>query len=138
MKRRTYLKAAVAAVTTASISQAAQAPQARKGQPGVQLHLDATVDLAREKEMLKYFRESFRPAASKQQGFIEVNMLKLRSTVMGTAPGDANYRFVLLFESEELRQKWVATDIHQQVWPAMEKFFKHNNYSVHVFDYPKS
>src|SRR4028119_1640928 len=106
MKRRTYLKAAVGALTTASISQAAQAPQARKGQPGVQLHLDATVDLAREKEMLNYFRESFRPAASKQPGFIEVNMLKLRSTVMGKPPGDANYRFVLVFESEELRQKW--------------------------------
>ena len=135
MKRRTYLKAAVGAVTAASISQAAQA---RKGQPGIQLHLDATVDLARENEMLKYFRESFRPAASKQPGFIEVNMLKLRSTVMGNPPGDANYRFVLVFESEELRQKWIATDIHQQVWPGMEKFLKHDKYSVHVFDYPKS
>jgi heme-degrading monooxygenase HmoA len=138
MKRRTYLKAAVGAVSAVSISQAAQAPQARKGQPGIQLHLDATVDLAREKEMLQYFRESFRPAASKQLGFIEVNMLKLRSTVMGKPPGDANYRFVLVFESEELRQKWIATDIHQQVWPAMEKFLKHNNYNVHVFDYPNS
>jgi heme-degrading monooxygenase HmoA len=138
MKRRTYLKAAVGAVTAASIAQPAQTPKARKGQPGIQLHLDATVDLAREKEMLKYFRESFRPAASKQPGFIEVNMLRLSSTVMGKPPGDANYRFIIVFESEELRQKWVATDIHQQVWPAMEKFLKHNNYNVHVFDYPKS
>jgi heme-degrading monooxygenase HmoA len=136
MKRRTYLKAAVGAVSAASITQAAA--QARKAQPGIQLHLDATVDLAREKEMLKTFRETFRPAAAKQPGFIEVQMLKLRSTVMGKPPGDANYRFVLTFESEELRQKWVATDIHQQVWPAMEKYFKHKNYNIHLFDYPKA
>ena len=96
------------------------------------------VDLAREQEMLKTFRETFRPAAAKQPGFIEVHMLKLRTTVMGKHPGDANYRFVLTFESEELRQKWIATDIHQEVWPAMEKFFTHKQYSVHVFDYPKS
>lgn len=133
MKRRTYLKAALAALPAGTVAAAAPAG----GKPGIQLHLDLAVDLSREKEMLKTFRETFRPAASKQPGYVDVQMLKFRTAVMGKPPGDANYRFVLTFESEELRQKWVATSTHQQVWPAMEKFFKHKNYNVLVFDYPQ-
>ena len=134
MKRRTYLKGAVAALPVGAIGTASAAV----GKPGIQLHLDLAVDLSREKEMLKTFEETFKPAASKQPGYIDVHMLKFRSAVMGKPPGDANYRFALTFESEELRQKWVASDIHQQVWPAMEKFLKHKNYNVLLFDYPKT
>jgi hypothetical protein len=39
---------------------------------------------------------------------------------MGRAPARMNYRFVLSFRSEAQRQAWVATDIHQQVWPNLE------------------
>ncbi|MDZ4800841.1 MAG: hypothetical protein SGI92_22000 [Bryobacteraceae bacterium] len=131
MKRRTYLKAAIAAIPAAATAAAAA------GKPGIQLHLDLAVDLTREKEMLKTFEQTFKPAASKHQGYIDVQMLKFRTAVMGKPPGDANYRFALTFQSEELRQKWAASDIHQQVWPALEKFFRHKNYNVLVFDYPK-
>jgi heme-degrading monooxygenase HmoA len=95
------------------------------------------VDPSREKEILKAFNETFKPVASKQPGYIDVQMLKLRSVVMGKAPGDANFRFILTFESEELRQKWIASDAHQQVWPAVEKLLKHKNYTVLLYDYPK-
>src|SRR3982751_1313155 len=132
MNRRTYLKAAAAgALPGAVVTMAAAA------RPGIQLHVDLTFDLTREKEMLNTFEQTFKPAASKQPGYVDVLLLKLRSTVMGNPPGDANYRFVLIFESEELRQKWIATATHQKVWPAVEQYLKHKNYSVHLYDYPK-
>ena len=132
MQRRTYLKAAVSAVSATSVG-ALAAP----GAPGIQLHVDLTVDPSREKEILKAFTETFKPVAAKQTGYIDVHMLKLRTVVMGKAPADANYRFVLTFESEELRQKWIASADHQRVWPAVEKLLKHKNYSVLLYDYPK-
>src|SRR5436190_15007097 len=102
MKRRNYIKTLLAgAAASASLS-------ADTATRFIQLHVDLSVDPAREKEMLKNFETIFRPAASKQAGYIDVKMLKLRSAVMGTAPAGINYRFALTFQSEELRQKWVA------------------------------
>jgi heme-degrading monooxygenase HmoA len=100
----------------------------------IQLHVDLTVDPAKEKEMLKNFETIFRPAASKQPGYIDVKMLKLRSTLAGKAPAGVNYRFVLTFQSEELRQKWVASDVHQKVWPTIENTLTTKNYTVMLFD----
>ena len=31
-----------------------------------------------------------------------------------------NYRFQLTYESEEARQKWIHSDVHQKVWPTIE------------------
>jgi hypothetical protein len=61
-------------------------------------------------------------------------MLKLRSVVQGAAPEGSNYRFVLTFESEELRQKWVASSTHQKVWPEIEKTLTNKNYNVLLYD----
>jgi heme-degrading monooxygenase HmoA len=107
---------------------------AAAGPRPIQLHVDLAVDPAKEKEMLKNFETIFRPAASKQPGYIDVKMLKLRTAVMGKAPAGVNYRFNLTFKSEELRQKWVASDIHQKVWPTIENTLAHKNYSVILFD----
>ena len=100
----------------------------------IQLHVDLTVDPAKEKEMLHNFETIFRPAASKQPGYIDVKMCKLRSALAGIAPAGSNYRFVLLFASEELRQKWVATDTHQKVWPTIENTLSDKNYNVLLYD----
>src|SRR3954463_14967620 len=128
MKRRTYLKAVLAAGALSAAGQAADATQP------ILLHVDLTVDPAKEKEMLKNFETIFRPAASKQPGYIDVKMLKLRSTVMGKAPAGVNYRFNLTFKSEELRQKWIASDVHQKVWPTIEKTLSTKDYTVLLFD----
>jgi len=61
-------------------------------------------------------------------------MLKLRSTLAGQAPAGVNYRFELTYRSEELRQKWVATDVHQKVWPTIENTLSTKNYTVMLFD----
>ena len=100
----------------------------------IRLFVDMAVDPAKEQEMLRHFETVFRPAAKKFQGFIDVNMLKLRSALVGTAPTGANYRFEINYESEELRQKWIASDIHAQVWSAMEKTLSSPNYTVLLFD----
>ena len=88
------------------------------------------VEPAKEKEMLHNFENIFRPAAAAQPGYIDVKMLKLRSTLMGKAPAGVNYRFALTYQSEEFRQKWVASAVHQKVWPTIENTFSTKNYTV--------
>jgi heme-degrading monooxygenase HmoA len=87
----------------------------------IQVHVDLAVDSAKEQEMLRYFQTVFRPAAMNFRGYIDVRMLKLRAVPVGTPPAGINYRFAITYESEELRQKWVASEIHQEVWGEMEK-----------------
>jgi hypothetical protein len=129
MERRTYLKAAIAAVTASPLASAAEPGKGR-----IQLHVDLTVVPAKEKEMVQHFHKVFKPAAIKQKGYINVEIMKLRSALAGSAPASANYRFVLTYESEELRQKWVASAIHQEVWPPIEKTLAHTNYNVLLYD----
>ena len=118
-------------------------------------------EFLKEKEMLNTFHTIFRPAAAKFPGFIDVQIIKLRAAVMGKAPAGLNYRFVLTYESEELRQKWIASDVHrkrkgcggrhqfrqetdraalrfarvhQKVWPPIENTLVSKDYSVLLFD----
>lgn len=100
----------------------------------IQVHVDLEVAPAKEQEMLRYFETVFRPAAAKFQGYHDVRMLKLRAVPVGTAPTGLNYRFAITYESEELRQKWIAADIHQEVWGSMEKMLSSPSYTVLLFD----
>lgn len=110
---------------------AVAAPNAAKP---IELLVDLQVDPAREGEMLEIFHGPFHAAASKQSGFISAQMLKLRSALQGTAPTGANYRFALQFKSEEQRQAWVASAIHQQLWPKIESTLTSKNYTVLLYD----
>jgi hypothetical protein len=127
MKRRTCLKALLAGAGPAAMG------AAESSRP-IQLHVDLTVDPAKEKEMLHNFETVFRPAAVKFPGYISVKMLKLRSALMGSAPSGVNYRFELIYQSEELRQKWVASPVHQKVWPTIENTLATKKYTVLLFD----
>lgn len=113
---------------------AAAAPAAKAATQPIELLVDLSVDPAKEQEMLRNFRAIFKPAASKQPGFIDVKMLKLRSALQGSAPAGANYRFELTFASEEQRKAWVATATHRQVWPTIEKTLKSKDYTVLLYD----
>jgi hypothetical protein len=127
MKRRSYLKAMLAA------GAGLQGVTAQTKNPIV-LHVDLSVDPAKEQEMLHNFRTVFKPAAVKFPGYIDVKMLKLRTALQGAAPAGANYRFQLTYQSEEMRQKWVASDIHKKVWPTIENTLSSKNYTVLLFD----
>jgi hypothetical protein len=131
MKRRTCLKAILAGAGSLTETRGVRA--ATPEHP-IQLHVDLSVDPAREQEMLHNFKTIFRPAASKQPGYIDVQMLKLRTAVQGKAPEAGNYRFVLKFVSEELRQKWIASATHQKVWPTVENTLTSKNYTVLLYD----
>src|SRR6202049_2582141 len=110
MKRRTSLKTILAGAGSLAGTKIVRA--ATPEHP-IHLHVDLAVDPAKEQEMLHNFHAIFRPAASKQLGFIEVKMLKLRSALAGARPNEANYRFQLVFASEPKRQAWVATETHK-------------------------
>lgn len=100
----------------------------------IQVHVDMAVDSAKEREMVRYFETVFRPAAMKFRGYIDVRVLKLSGVPVGTAPAGINYRFTITYESEELRQKWIASEIHQEVWGEMEKMLSTPDYTVLLFD----
>ena len=129
MRRRDYLKAVIAGGATLNAVSALSAAT----RPIV-LEVDLSVDPAREKEMLDNFHNTFKPVAVKHQGYIDVKILKLRSALMGAAPKGLNYRFQLVYESEELRQKWVASEEHKRVWLTIEKTLKSKDYTVLLFD----
>jgi heme-degrading monooxygenase HmoA len=100
----------------------------------IQVHVEMAVDPAKEQEMLRYFQTVFRPAAMKFRGYVDVRMLKVVAVPVGTAPPGLNYRFAITYESEELRQKWVLSEIHQDVWGGMEKMLSSPNYTVILFE----
>ncbi len=127
MKRRTVL---------ATMATAALAGVARAADPAhpIQVHVDMSVDPAKEKEMLRHFEQDFKPAAVKFPGYIDVKIVKLRSAFQGKPPAGLNYRFVLTYQSEELRQKWIASDIHQKVWGMIESTMRNKDYAVLLFD----
>jgi heme-degrading monooxygenase HmoA len=128
MKRRSYLKAMLAAAAglKGAAAQGAKNP--------IVLDVDLSVDPAREKEMLQNFRTVFKPAATKFPGYIDVKILKLRTALQGAAPAGVNYRFQLTYESEELRQKWVSSDVHKKVWSTIENTLRSKDYTVLLFD----
>ena len=130
MQRRAHLKALLFGALGLGLDKA----DAKEGAEPIHLFVEMEVDPKNEKEMLSNFHNIFVPEAKKHPGFISVKMLKFRKVVLGTAP-PVNYRFELEFESEELRQKWIATPEHKRVWPTVEKFIKNRKeYPVVLFD----
>lgn len=108
--------------------------QTKAAKKPIVLHVDMQVDPAKEQEMIKNFHSTFKPAAVKFPGYIDVKVLKLRSALQGSAPTGMNYRFQLVYESEEMRQKWINSDIHKKAWPTIENTLVNKNYTVLLFD----
>jgi heme-degrading monooxygenase HmoA len=100
----------------------------------VQLHCDLAVDPAKAADAETYFQTVYRPAAMEFEGYIDLRLLRLRAVLAGQAADGANYRFSITFETEELRQKWVASDAHQVVWPALQAFLTSNDFDFLLFE----
>jgi hypothetical protein len=135
MHRRGILKsllgAAAAAIGVGRISSQPVTAQTKH----IRLYVEMDVDPAREREMLDLFHSQFVPEAVQHEGYIRVKLLKRRSILQGTAPENHNYRFELEFESEELRQQWIASAEHQRVWPPIERFITTTTgYPVVLYD----
>ena len=100
----------------------------------IQLHADLAIDPMREAEALQYFETVYRPTAATFEGYLDLRLLKLQSALVGSAPAGINYRFSITFTSEALRQRWVASDPHQEVWGTLETFLTKHEYDFLLFD----
>jgi hypothetical protein len=117
-----------------AVRASAQTPASSAAKPIV-LHCDLKVDPEREEEMLIHFHRVFKPAGAKFSGFIDVKMLKLRTLIQGEpVPAGVNFRFQLTYENEALRQIWVNSDVHRQVWAGIEATLIDKNFQVVLFD----
>jgi hypothetical protein len=119
----------VAAGVSLSVASAQQ-----KALNPVVLYVDMQVDPAKEKEMVNNYHTIFKPAAVKFPGYVDLKIVKLRSALQGSPPVGMNYRFQLTFQTEEMRQKWVASDIHKKAWPTIENTLASKNYTVLLCD----
>jgi hypothetical protein len=100
----------------------------------IQLHADLTIDPAHEAEAVRYFETTYRPTARRFDGYIDLQLLKLAAAVVGTAPARVNYRFSISFTSEVLRQAWVASPEHTEVWGTLETFLTKHDYDFLLFE----
>lgn len=99
----------------------------------IQLHCDLHVAAGHETEIERVFTEIFSPVMARQEGFLEVKFLKLLTSYKGD-PAPWNYRLIICFTTEELRQAWVATADHQQVWPHMERHLTGEQWQGWLYD----
>jgi hypothetical protein len=138
MNRRHWLKslAWLTAGSAATSSLARAASSAAGAKKPIVLYCDLAVDPAREQEMLDAYHNHFKPVAQKHRGYIDLKMLKLRKVIQGgPAPAKGiNYRFQLTYESEELRQQWIASADHDKYWPMIENTVLDKGYLVLLTD----
>ncbi|MGH9378155.1 MAG: antibiotic biosynthesis monooxygenase family protein [Terriglobia bacterium] len=89
------------------------------------LHVDLEVKPDSRQALEKTYVETFRAAVSRQEGFRTVALLRPRD--------DGNhYLLSLVFDNQSFQQKWVGTDLHQEVWPQMERHCA--QYSLRTYD----
>jgi heme-degrading monooxygenase HmoA len=76
------------------------------------LHAGLEVKAGQEQTLAKDYAGPFSAAISAQEGFRHVALLR--------PDGGGDYVLTIAFDTHALQQKWVATDLHQQVWSLME------------------
>ena len=136
MNRRSLLKLCAWLTGGGAAAAFAAPPVAGRADHSIVLYCDMSVDPAREQEMLDAFHNHFKPVAEKFDGYIDVKIVKLRKVVQGgpPPPPGVNYRFQLNYESEEKRQIWIHSAVHQQAWPLIERTFTDKNYLTLLTD----
>jgi heme-degrading monooxygenase HmoA len=88
------------------------------------LFVDMKIKPGAQQALEKTYKETFQPAIAKQEGFCAVALLRPNRD-------GGEYRLSIAFESHDLQKKWVASDLHQVVWPQME--FHAADYSVNDY-----
>ena len=88
------------------------------------LHVDLKARSDSSRILENTYRDIFRPAVSSQPGFDHVLLLQSSTDQNG-------YRLVIAFQDEPSQKGWVATKLHQEVWPKMEK--NCSSYKVETF-----
>lgn len=133
--RRNVLGTIAGGAAVAFVAGSPARAQIAPGRKPIVLYCDLKVDPAREMEMLEHFHRRFKPAGAKFKGFIDLKMLKVRQVIQGDPlPAHVNYRFQLTYETEELRQIWIASKVHADLWPGIENTLIDRNFHVSLFD----
>jgi heme-degrading monooxygenase HmoA len=120
-----------AALGTAALPAASISASPAGAKPPMMLHVDMLVEPGREEALKETFSKVFRPAIRKQAGFVDVKLMKFRLARVGNSPPSGAWKLLISFETEEQREKWVASADHQRVWPEMEKHLKMVNALVY-------
>jgi heme-degrading monooxygenase HmoA len=89
------------------------------------LHVDLFVKPNMNETLEKVYSSVFRPAISRQSGFSETRLLR------AIHAAENSHMLVIVFVNETSQKAWVATDLHQEVWPQIEALI--DRYSVHSF-----
>ncbi len=83
------------------------------------LFVDMRIKPGSQQALEKTYTEIFRPAISSQEGFRGVELLRPNQD----KTGEGQWRLSIAFELHALQKKWVALDLHQEVWGQMESHF---------------
>ena len=76
------------------------------------LHVILRIKAGHQEALENVYTGPFRAAISRQDGFRDVALLR---------PQEKDEPILSIrFENQPLQQKWVATDLHSEVWSAME------------------
>jgi heme-degrading monooxygenase HmoA len=89
------------------------------------LHVDLKPKPGAQQSLESTYAEIFRPAISIQKGFGETRLLT-------PVEKEGDYRLIIGFDDRPSQQQWVATEVHQKVWPQMEA--NCTEYSVKYFN----
>ncbi|MBS1822663.1 MAG: antibiotic biosynthesis monooxygenase [Acidobacteria bacterium] len=77
------------------------------------VHVDLTVNPKSLASIKSIFKETFVDAISAQPGFVAVDLLQ-------SCDDDSSCLLAIAFQDRDLQQKWVATELHQRLWPQIE------------------
>jgi heme-degrading monooxygenase HmoA len=77
------------------------------------LFVDMRVKPGAEQALEATYSGPFREAITRQDGFRSVELLRPNKD-------GGEYRLCISFATRAQQKTWVATDLHQQVWPQME------------------
>jgi heme-degrading monooxygenase HmoA len=90
------------------------------------LHVDIVLKPNSRESFSRTYRDRFMPAIKAQPGYVNAMLLS------PVEKGEFDGRLVIEFESHETQKAWVATEVHQQVWPEMEASIR--EYAVRGFE----
>ena len=95
----------------------------------VELHIWMTAKSGHAEELQETFAEVFYPAVSSMPGF--------RTALLMRKPGTDEFTVRLSFDTEEQRMDWVASDEHQEAWPALSSHSRKTDFDGFAVVHPK-
>jgi antibiotic biosynthesis monooxygenase (ABM) superfamily enzyme len=88
----------------------------------LQIYFDIPTE--KERDFEKMYADSYVPAMQKQRGYLGSKLLRLFPPEIAeeieAARTEFNYQMELMFDTEENRRLWVASEEHAAVWPLAE------------------